>query len=102
MSQCAGQPGPRSLDRWSGLMFGPGDIVRHVLNDDVTGVVINELDFGSRYEVRLADMSTILFIVEELELVEPAGGYDESNVINFDEAVESLRRAAKEAGHVSL
>lgn len=84
-------------------MFGPGDIVRHVLNDSVKGVVIDEFDFGNRYEVRLADMSTILFIVEELELVEPAVVDDgESNVIDFDEAVERLRRAAKEAGNARL
>lgn len=84
-------------------MFGPGDIVRHVLNDGVKGVVIDEFDFGNRYEVRLADMSTILFIVEELELVEPAVVDDgESNVIDFAEAAERLRRAVKEAGNARL
>ena len=84
-------------------MFGPGDIVCHVLNEDVQGVIIDELDFGNRYEVRLADMSTILFIAEELELVEPHDVDDcESNVIDFAEAAERLRRAVREAGNARL
>ncbi len=72
-------------------MFGPGDIVRHVLNDEVVGIVINQLDFGARYEVRLEDMSTHLFIVEEIELVD--GESSTGVVIDFCEAASRVRGA---------